>query len=93
MKNTRIKDGFGMVSNTVIRDPSISLRDKAIYAHLASYADNKTNELTIGIDRIAAECGIDHSTIKRSIKVLKEKGIIARVARGMNTTSITILLK
>jgi len=93
MKNARIKNGFGMVSNTVIRDPSISLRDKAIYAHLASYADNKTNELTVSIDRIAAECGIDHSTIKRSIKVLKDKGVIARISRGTTITSITILLK
>ena len=93
MKNVRIKNGFGMVSNTVIRDPDIALRDKAIYAHLCSYANSNTNELTVGIDRIAAECGVDHSTVKRSIKTLIDKKIIARIKRGIKTTSITLLLK
>jgi predicted transcriptional regulator len=93
MKNARVKNGFGMVSNTVIRDPDISLKEKAIYAYLSSYVDNKTNECTVGIDRIAAECGVDHSTIKRSLKSLREKGVILRVSRGINNTSITILLK
>ena len=93
MKNIRIKDGFGMVSNTVIRDPDLSLKEKAIYSYLSTYADGTTNECTVGIDRIAAECGVDHSTIKRSLKKLKEKGIIIRISRGMNNTAITILIK
>jgi predicted transcriptional regulator len=93
MKNPRIHKGFGMVSKEVIRDPDVSLRDKAIYAHLASYTDGKTNETTVGIDRIAAECGVDHSTVKRSLKSLKDKKIIERISRGINATSITILLK
>jgi predicted transcriptional regulator len=82
-----------MVSNEVIRDADISLRDKAIYAHLTTYADSKTNEITVGVDRMAAECGVDSSTIKRSLKSLKSKGIITRISRGINTTSLTILLK
>jgi hypothetical protein len=92
MKNARIKKGFGMVSNTVIRDPEISLKDKAVYSYLSTYA-NKDNELTVGIDRIASECGVDHSTIKRSLRSLREKGIISRISRGINNTSITILIK
>lgn len=82
-----------MVSNQVIRDPDISLRDKAIYSHLTTYADSKTNEITVGVDRMAAECGVDHSTIKRSLKSLKSKGVITRISRGINNTSLTILLK
>ena len=93
MKNVRLKGGFGMVSNTVIRDPEISLKDKAIYSHLATYANGQTNECTVSIDRIAAECGVDHSTIKRSLKSLKEKGVILRVSRPRPDTTITILLK
>jgi len=92
MKNARIKNGFGMVSNTVIRDPDISLKEKAVYAYLSTYA-NIDNELTVGMDRMAAECGVDQSTIGRAIKSLKEKGIIERISRGMTNTSITILLK
>jgi DNA-binding MarR family transcriptional regulator len=93
MKNVRVKAGFGMVSNTVIRDPDISLKEKAIYAYLSSYADRVHNECTVGIDRMAAECGVDHSTIKRTLKTLVDKGIITRISRGINKTSITILLK
>jgi len=93
MKNARIKDGFGMVSNTVIRDADLSLKEKGLYAYLATYANSKTNECTVGIDKMASECGIDQSTIKRILKTLKEKRVILRVQRGINTTAITILLK
>jgi DNA-binding MarR family transcriptional regulator len=93
MKNIRVKDGFGMVSNTVIRDPDLSLKEKAVYAYLSTYTDNNTNSCTVGIDKIAAECNVDQSTIKRIFKTLKTKGIIKRISRGIKTTSITILLK
>lgn len=93
MKNIRIKDGFGMVSNTVIRDPDLSLKEKALYSYLSTYVDNASNQCTVGIDRMAAECGVDHSTIKRTLKTLKTKGIIERISRGINNTSLTILLK
>ena len=93
MKNARVKNGFGMVSNTVIRDPEISLKEKAVYSFLCTYVDNKTNQCTVGIDRMAAECGVDQSTIKRALKILKDKGVIQRLSRGINNTSITILLK
>lgn len=89
----RIKKGFGMVSNAVIRDPEISLKEKALYAYLSSYVDAKTNECFVGIDKMAAECGVDHSTIKRILKSLKEKGVILRVSRGINNTSLTQLIK
>jgi len=92
MKNPRLKNGYGMVSNTVIRDPDISLKDKAVYAYLSTYA-NINNELIVGMNRMAAECGVDQSTIGRSLKSLKDKGIIMRISRGINNTSVTILLK
>jgi DNA-binding MarR family transcriptional regulator len=93
MKNHRVKNGFGMVSNTVIRDPDLSLQEKAIYAYLSTYSNNDTNECRVGIDKISSECGIDQSTVKRSLKKLKDKQIITRILRGVNTTAITILLK
>lgn len=93
MRNPRLKGGFGMVSNTVIRDQDISLRDKAIYAYLSTFANRDTNQLTVSIDRIAAECNVDQSTVKRSLLSLKKKGVISRTSRGINKTSITILLK
>lgn len=83
--------GFGMVSNTVMRDPEFSLRDKAVYAVLSTYADN-TGVCYVGLNRLSSECGVDHSTLKRILKILKEKGAIERISRGLNS-SITILKK
>ena len=91
-KNARLKDGFGMVSNTVIRDPELSLREKSIYAYLSSYA-NSENKCNVGLDRMAAECGVDQSTIKRILSTLKKKGVILRISRGIKTSAITILNK
>lgn len=82
-----------MVSRSVMTDPELSIREKALYAYLTSYANSASNELTVGVNRMAAECGVTQSTIKRSLKVLETKGIIQRVALGANTTRKTILLK
>lgn len=81
-----------MVSNTVIRDPEISLREKAIYAYLSSYA-NYNNELTVSVNRIAEECGITPSTVKRIVDSLIKKGVIGRIKRGIGQSYKTILLK
>jgi DNA-binding MarR family transcriptional regulator len=90
--NNRVNKGFGMVSNTVIRNPEISLREKAIYAYLSSYA-NSNNELTVSVNRIAEECGITPSTVKRIVDSLIKKGVIGRIKRGIGQSYKTILLK
>lgn len=92
MKNIRLKDGFGMVSNDILRNPEISLKDKGMYAHLATYAD-VNNELTVSVNRIANECGINQSTAKRSLERLKNQGVIDRIKRGHTISFKTILLK
>jgi DNA-binding MarR family transcriptional regulator len=88
----RLKNGYGLVSSNILRDPDISLRAKGLYAYLATYADSK-NEVTAGINRIANECGITQSTVKRTLEELKKKGIIARESRGIGTSFKTILIK
>lgn len=89
----RTKDGFGMVSNTVLRDPELSLGEKALYSYLSTYADSHTGELFVSINRIAAELGIGHSTVKRHIHTLEKKGILMRLKRGHGMSSITKLVK
>jgi DNA-binding MarR family transcriptional regulator len=42
---------------------------------------------------MAAECGVDHSTIKRILKSLVKKGVIKRMARGNLNSSVTTILK
>lgn len=91
--NPRLKNGYGMVSSTIMRDPSVSLRDKGLYAYLATYADSDDNSLTVSVNRAAAECNVDPSTIRRILNVLKQNGIIVRETRGIGQSYKTILNK
>lgn len=81
-----------MVSSTVVRDPNISLRDKGLYAYLASYADIN-NTLTVSVNRAASECNVDPSTIRRILDQLKKAGIIVRETRGTGQSYLTTLKK
>jgi DNA-binding MarR family transcriptional regulator len=92
MKNIRISKGFGIVSNTVMRDPDISLGEKSLYAYLSTYA-NGDNELFVSVSKIADECNIGQSTVKRYLSNLEKKKIISRISRGHKMTKLTILLK
>jgi DNA-binding MarR family transcriptional regulator len=93
MTNSRLTNGFGQVSNTVIRDPTLSLKEKAIYAYLCTYVDNYTNETIVSVSRISNECGVSQATVKRCLSILESKGYIKRIARGYGKTHITELLK
>ena len=93
IQNTRLKGGFGQCSNTVMRDPSIGVRDKALYAYLCTYADSQTNTLTVSVYRMADELGVCKQTILRSLKHLEDQNIISRVSRGRAQSKATILLK
>ena len=90
---SRIKQGFGQVSNTVLRDPELSLGEKALYSYLSTYADSHTDELFVSVNRIAAEMNIGQSTVKRHLHTLEKKGVILRLKRGHGMSSITKLMK
>lgn len=81
-----------MVSNTVLRDPEVNLQEKALYAYLSTYADSK-GELFVSVNKIASECKIGVSTVKRYIHSLEKRGIVTRVSRGYGMSKITKLLK
>jgi len=91
-KNNRLKLGFGQVSNTVLRDPELSLGEKALYSYLATYAD-ANNELFVGGNKMANECGVGRSTIQRHLLSLEKKGIIKRMFRRHMSSKVIILLK
>lgn len=92
-KNPRLSKGFGLVSSETMRDPNLGLREKALYAFLSTYA-NTNNEVVLSINRIAAECDITPSTVKRILKDLESKQIIARFAKqGVSKITKTVLLK
>jgi DNA-binding MarR family transcriptional regulator len=89
----RVKKGFGMVSTTVMRNPELSLGEKALYAYLSTYASSSNDELFVAINKMASECNIGVSTVKRYLATLEKKNIISRVSRGHKVSKITILLK
>ena len=93
MTNIRLKNGFGQICNDIIRNPNISLRDKGVYSYLVCFANNETNELFVSVNKIASECGVTPSTIKRCLKALVKNNIIARVSIGYHKSYKTIILK
>lgn len=93
VQNTRLKGGFGQCTNTVMRDPGVSMRDKAVYAYLCTYADSQTNTLTLSVYRMAAELDVCKQTIVRSLKQLEAQNIIMRAARGRGYSKVTTILK
>jgi ribosomal protein S25 len=93
MKNYRLRKGFGQVSVDVIRNPTISVGEKVIYAHLSTYADSISNETYVSVTTIASETGLGYSTVKRHLKTLETKGVIQRKSRGSKLSTITILIK
>lgn len=92
-KNPRTSGGFGMVSKAVMADPELSMKDKGLYAYLATYADSATNELTVSVNRMCAELGVTQATVKRSLKMLETKQVIKRINTGSLRTRKTVLLK
>ena len=92
MQNPRIKQSYGIVNKDVITDPSLNFGQKAIYAYLCTYADIN-NELHVSVNRIAAECDVGYSTVKRILDQLFKKDIISRERRGPGQSYKTILLK
>jgi len=91
--NIRLKGGFGQCTNAVMRNPDISTRDKAVYAYLCTYADSQNNQMNVSVFRMAAELNISKQTVIRSLKLLEEKKILARISRGRGKAKITMLLK
>lgn len=93
VQNTRLTDGFGQCTSTVMRDPGISVREKAVYAYLCTFADSQSNQLNVSVYCMAAELNISKQTILRSLKQLESLNIITRAFSGRGRAKITVLLK
>lgn len=89
----RLKGGFGQVSNTVLRDPELSLGEKALYAYLCTYANSVSGELFVSVNKIASECNISVSSVKRHLSTLEKKKVILRVKTGIKPVTTTKILK
>lgn len=91
--NLRLKGGFGQCTGNVMKDPTICIRDKALYAYLCTYADGNTNQLNVSVFRMAAELNVSRQTILRSLKALELLNVIRRFNQGAGKTKITEILK
>ena len=93
VSNQRLNGGFGQCTSTVMRDPTISLRDKAVYAYLSIFADSRSNQLRVSVYKMASELNVSKITVIRSLKALEDSNIIKRMAIGKGKSKVTILLK
>ena len=93
MQQNRLKGGFGQVSNTVLRNPELNLGEKALYSYLCTYANSENSELFVSVNKMAAECNIGQSTVKRYLQTLEKKGVILRIRNNYKSITITKILK
>ncbi len=79
MDNTEIKfvrdTGFGQVKRSVMRDKSLSIEAKAIYAYFCGFAGNDTKAYPLR-DTIVEELGISLKRYYKYLKELQDKNII-----------------
>lgn len=79
MDNTEIKvirdTGFGQVKRSVMRDKSLSIEAKAIYAYFCGFAGNDTMAYPLR-DTIVEELGISLKRYYKYLKELQTRGII-----------------
>lgn len=67
--------GFGVLSKSVMRDKSLKIGPKALYAYLVTYAGSGTVAWP-GRDLICSDLGINKDTFTKYMRELKEKGYI-----------------
>jgi DNA-binding transcriptional ArsR family regulator len=55
---------------------------KLVAAYASQYADNEGKHIRPGVERLALETGYSPATVKRSLKVLRDLGLLVRVRSG-----------
>lgn len=71
-------DGFGIVMRSVMRDRSLSVKAKALYAYLCSFAGNK-GSCYPARSLIEGELGISSTTASSLLNELVESGTVKKV--------------
>lgn len=75
---------YGIVLKRIMRDPSISVESKAIYAYLASFADINDGKCYPTVSLICKELNMSENRFHRHLKQLKDKGyvVVSRTRKG-----------
>ena len=81
------KRGFTQVPNFLLKSKALSAGDKMTFAMLLSYAWQ--NDFCFpGQQRLAEDLGLDERSVRRHLKSLAAKGLVAIKQRGQGKTNI-----
>lgn len=78
---TRRGPVWGRISAQVLRDPDLTPQAKALYALLATYADNGGRDCWPNQQTLADQLGVSVDTIQRQLRVLEDAGVVETNAR------------
>lgn len=86
---------FTMVTKAVLDDETLKASDKAVYAVLCMYADNKTSECYPQRTTLMKKAGLSDKTLRKCISTLSQRGYIKvehRTGRKGNASNRYTLL-
>lgn len=82
---------FGHVKQSIMRNTTLSLEAKSIYAYLSSFADNESGECFPSLETILTELNISKNRFYKYLKELEAAGIIERKKRKNASTLYKII--
>lgn len=65
-----------------VRRARLGTSTYAVALTIASYADADGSKIYPGVARLAWECEVSYTTVKRALRLLRDAGLIERVKRG-----------
>lgn len=80
------KKGYGKTDNKIIRDPTLTMESRQLYAILASYCD-KNRVCYPSIDQLLRDTGISKDRLYRHMRILEQRGIIEKYYSKSETST------
>ena len=81
------RGGFTQVPNCVLRDPTLSVGAKLVYAMFLSYAWHNQSCFP-GQDRLAEDIGMSRTSVTQFIGELERAGFVSIKRRGQGKTNL-----
>ncbi len=72
---------FCLCRKNILKDPDLSITNKAVYAVLCSFTTTKDRSMALTVGEIAKAANCSENTIRASLKKLIAKGLIHREER------------
>lgn len=81
--------GFALISNAVMRDPSLTMQAKYLYGLLKSFAWQDATTYP-GVKTLCGAAGVSKDTLSKYLSELVERGLIEVKRRGQGKTNLYI---